>query len=242
MNSKASPAGCQSDSEANTVSEDQVVDYLRQNPDFFARQDDLLTEISLPHDSGNAISLLERQVNILRERGTEARQKLNNLLENARNNDQLFDTTQNLVLALLRAADATEIAEIAQDQLSNHANVDACELIVAEQKGIDVAPTVRTQSSEHLKAEFEDVFRLKRTHCGSLDQRAVDQLFQNDASSIRSTALCPVISNGEILAILALGNQQEDAFNVNLDTLFLDFIGHVIGAVLAKHVVPSKDQ
>ncbi|MGB1666133.1 MAG: DUF484 family protein, partial [Pseudohongiellaceae bacterium] len=183
-----------------------------------------------------------RQVNILRERGTEARQKLNNLLENARNNDQLFDTTQNLVLALLRAADATEIAEIAQDQLSNHANVDACELIVAEQEGLDVAPTVRTQSSEHLKAEFEDVFRLKRTHCGSLDQSAVDQLFQNDASSIRSTALCPVISNGEVLAILALGNQQEDAFNVSLDTLFLDFIGHVIGAVLGKHVVPSKDQ
>ena len=170
MNSKASPAGCQSDSEASTISEDQVVNYLRQNPDFFARQDDLLAEISLPHDSGNAISLLERQVNILRARGTEARQKLNNLLENARNNDQLFDTTQNLVLALLRAADATEIAEIAQDQLSNHANVDACELIVAEQEGLDVAPTVRTQSSEHLKAEFEEVFRLKRTHCGSLDR------------------------------------------------------------------------
>ncbi|MEC8804431.1 MAG: DUF484 family protein, partial [Pseudomonadota bacterium] len=84
MNSKASPAGCQSDSEANIISEDQVVDFLRQNPDFFARQDDLLAEISLPHDSGNAISLLERQINILRERGTEARQKLNNLLENAR--------------------------------------------------------------------------------------------------------------------------------------------------------------
>ncbi len=242
MNSKASPAGCQIDSEANTISENQVVDYLRQNPDFFARQDDLLAEISLTHDSGSAISLLERQVNILRERGTEARQKLNNLLENARNNDQLFDTTQNLVLALLRAADATEIAEIAQDQLSNHANVDACELIVVEQEGLDVAPTVRTQSSKHLKAEFKEVFRLKRTHCGRLDQSAVDQLFQNDASSIRSTALCPVISDGEVLAILALGNQQEDTFNVNLDTLFLDFIGHAIGAVLGKHVVPSKDQ
>ncbi len=242
MNSKVSPTGRQSDSEANTISEDQVVDYLRQNPDFFVRQDDLLAEISLPHDSGSAISLLERQVNILRERGTEARQKLNNLLENSRNNDQLFDTTQNLILALLRAADATEIAEISQDQLSNHANVDACELIVVEQKGLDIAPTVRTQSSEHLKAEFEDVFRLKRTHCGSLDQRAIDQLFQSDVASIRSTALCPVISNGEVLAILALGNQREDTFNINLDTLFLDFIGHVVGALLGKHVVPSKDQ
>ena len=128
---------------------------------FFARQDDLLAEISLPHDSGNAISLLERQVNILRERGTEARQKLNNLLENARNNDQLFDTTQNLVLALLRAADATEIAEIAQDQLSNHANVDACELIVAEQEGLDVAPTVRTQAQSTSKQSSKTYSDLK---------------------------------------------------------------------------------
>jgi len=242
MNSKASPAECQSDSGTHTISEDQVVDYLRQNPDFFVRQDALLAEISLPHNSGSAISLLERQVNILRERGTEARQKLNNLLENARNNDQLLDTTQNLVLALLRAPDATEIARIARDQLSNHANVDACELIMVEQEGLDVAPTVRTQRSEHLKTEFADVFRLKRTHCGSLDQKAIDILFQNDVASIRSTALCPVISNGKVLAILALGNQQEDTFNVNLDTLFLDFIGHVVGAVLGKHVVPSKDQ
>ena len=242
MNSKASRTRRQSDSETIIIREDQVVGYLRRNPDFFARQDDLLAEISLPHDSGSAISLLERQVNILRARGTEARQKLNNLLENARNNDQLFDTTQNLVLALLRAADATEIAEIAQNQLSNHANVDACELIMVEQEGLDVAPTVRTQSSEHLKTEFEDIFRLKRTHCGSLDQKTINQLFQNDAASICSTALCPVINNGEVLAILALGNQREDTFSVNLDTLFLDFIGRVVGAVLGKHIAPSKDQ
>ena len=242
MNSKASQTRCQSDSETITVREDQVVGYLRRNPDFFARQDDLLAEISLPHDSGGAISLLERQVNILRARGTEARQKLNNLLENARNNDQLFDTTQNLILALLRAADVTEIAEIAQNQLSNHANVDACELIVVDQEGLDVAPTVRTQSAEHLKTEFEDIFRLKRTHCGSLDQKTIDQLFHNDAASIRSTALCPVISNGEVIAILALGNQREDTFSANLDTLFLDFIGRVIGAVLGKHMAPSRDQ
>ena len=242
MNSKASPTRCQSDSETIIIREDQVVGYLRRNPDFFARQDDLLAEISLPHDSGSAISLLERQVNILRARGTEARQKLNNLLENARNNDQLFDTTQNLVLALLRAADATEVAEIAQNQLSNHANVDACELIMVKQEGLDVAPTVRTQSSERLKTEFEDIFRLKRTHCGSLDQKTIDQLFHNDAASIRSTALCPVISNGEVLAILALGNQREDTFSANLDTLFLDFIGRVVGALLGKHMAPSKDQ
>jgi uncharacterized protein YigA (DUF484 family) len=38
----------------------------------------------------------------------------------------------------------------------------------------------------------------------------------------------------EIIALLALGNESEDYFNTSLDTLFLDFIGHVVGAILSR--------
>lgn len=214
---------------------DDVAAYLRAHPEFFLQQDDLLAELSLPHASGNAISLLERQVTILRERGIEARQKLNNLLENARNNDQLFDTTRNLVLALLRAKDVTEISHVAIDQLSNHDSIDACEILIVEHPDLQVAQSVRTESLATLKHHYNDVFRLKRTHCGALDAEQIARLFPNN-DSIRSTALCPVISNGEVLALLALGNQVENYFNVNLDTLFLDFIGHVVGAVLDRQL------
>ena len=215
---------------------EQVADYLRENPDFFLNHDELLAELSLPHESGKAISLLERQVTILRERGIEARQKLNNLLENARNNDQLFDTTRNLVLALLRARGVTEIANVAVDQLSNHDSIDACDIIIVKHPDIKVDPSIRTASLAELKADFGDVYRLKRTHCGAIEKDQIEKLFPNNGDKIRSTALCPVISNGEILALLALGNQTENYFNVNLDTLFLDFIGHVVGAVLDRQL------
>ena len=240
MSNEASAAEQLDNSEAETLGEEQVAEYLRNNPDFFLTQDDVLAELTLPHESGKAISLLERQVTILRERGIEARQKLNNLLENARNNDQLFDTTRNLVLALLRAHNITEIAEVAQDQLATHANIDACEVILVDRPGLDVAPSVRVQSLEELKQDFEDVFRLKRTHCGALNAEQIEQLFQTGGNSIRSTALCPVINNSEVLAMLALGNKTENYFNINLDTLFLDFIGHVVGAVLDKQLQLEK--
>lgn len=218
------------------LTSDQVADYLRSNPRFFVEQEELLAELSLPHQSGKAISLVERQVSLLRDRGIEARQKLNNLLENARNNDQLFDTTRNLVLALLRAQGVTEIAAVTQDQLSNHANIDACEIIVVEQPTLKVSDSVRTAPSEQLRRDFADVFRLKRTHCGAIAKDQIDYLFPNSNNKIRSTALCPVISNGEVLALLAFGNQVDNYFNVNLDTLFLDFIGRVVGAVLDKQI------
>jgi hypothetical protein len=224
----------------NELGADQIADYLRKNPEFFIEQEGLLADLSLPHESGKAISLLERQVTILRDRGIEARQKLNNLLENARNNDQLFDTTRNLVMALLRANNLTEIVAVAQENLSNHTNIDACQIILIEQPQLDVSNAVKTDSEKNLKTDFADVFRLKRTHCGTLTQDQIDYLFADSGKNIRSTALCPVVNNSEVFALLAFGNQEENFFNINLDTLFLDFIGQVVGAVFYRMLAANS--
>jgi uncharacterized protein YigA (DUF484 family) len=234
MSTKVSVATKIMETSGNELSADQIADYLRKNPEFFIGQEDLLSDLSLPHESGKAISLLERQVTILRDRGIEARLKLSNLLENARNNDQLFDTTRNLVLALLRADNLTEVSAVVQDQLSNHANIDACEIILIKQPQLHVSNAVRTDSEKTLQSNFADVFRLKRSHCGALTQDQIDYLFSYSGKNIKSTALCPVVSNSEVLALLAFGNQEENFFNINLDTLFLDFIGHVVGAVFYR--------
>ena len=125
MSNDASAVEQVNDDNENELSTADVVSYLRNHPEFFIEQEDLLADLSLPHESGKAISLLERQVTILRERGIYAREKLNNLLENARNNDQLFDTTRKFLFASLRSKNVTGIAEVTHDQLSNHANIDA---------------------------------------------------------------------------------------------------------------------
>jgi len=235
MNDKTAQATNSAETQLNeALSPEQVAAYLRANPDFFVTQNELLAELRIPHASGKAISLLERQVVVLRERGHEARRKLGSLLENARDNDQLFDVTRNLVLSLLRARDATEVAEITQDQLSELGSVDACEIILVAKPGLRVADGVRTENGEKLASEFSDVFRLRRTHCGAIDKDSIAKLFGANAAKVGSTALCPIMHDSEIIALLALGNQSEDYFNTSLDTLFLDFVGHVVGAILAK--------
>ena len=225
------------DEQVADISDAQVADYLRAHPEFFIENEDLLAELLLPHESGKAISLLERQVAILRNHGTVTRVKLNNLLDNARNNDQLFESTRDLVLALLRSRDANEIIQVAQDRLSHLDNIDACELILVKDSTLNVANNIRCESSDELQKNFADVFRLKRTHCGALDSSLVSQLFPAGKSVIRSTAVCPILAGERMLGILALGNKNENYFNLNLDTLFLDFIGSVIGAILSRETV-----
>src|SRR5690625_5729921 len=74
---------------------DAVADYLKNHPGFFQARDDLLLSLELTHPHGGAaISLLERQVSILRERNMAMRERLASLVDNARRNDRLFDQTR----------------------------------------------------------------------------------------------------------------------------------------------------
>ena len=234
MNKNSSAAESLECSAESELTSEQVAQYLRSNKDFFHKQEELLSDLSLPHESGQAISLLEKQVSVLRHRGQDARAKLNDLLQNARKNDQLFDTTKSLVLALLKAQNIPEIVAVTHDQFSSHENIDACEVILLKQVNLSAPSSIRTESLAKLKSDFSDVFRLRRTHCGPLTPEQISYLFTISPEQIHSTAICPVVNNGEILGLIVFGNQTRDYFNIHLDTLFLDFIGNVVGAVMTS--------
>ncbi len=72
------------------VSEAQVAIYLKQHNDFFARHPELLQHQHIPHQSGTAISLVERQTALLRQKNTDIRDQMSALLDAARHNDLQF--------------------------------------------------------------------------------------------------------------------------------------------------------
>ena len=70
-----------------------VAAYLRLHPEFFVQHEELIPELRIPHQPGEAVSLVERQVKLLRERNIEMRHRLSQLMDVARENDRLFDKT-----------------------------------------------------------------------------------------------------------------------------------------------------
>ena len=97
-----------------------VLDHLKNDPDFFVHHQSILTELNLPHPSGDAVSLIERQIEILRERNVTMRRRMNELLQAARTNDDLFAKTRSLNLALLEVNSWHELNEV----LAIHVLVD----------------------------------------------------------------------------------------------------------------------
>jgi len=92
------------------LAEDQIADFLVAHPDFFERHGAVLARIKLPHQRGSAaISLVERQVLVLRDRHAVLERKLHELIENGRTNDAIADRMHRLTRRLLRARDAAGV-------------------------------------------------------------------------------------------------------------------------------------
>lgn len=85
----------------STDEEDRIAAYLRHHPDFLHRYADLLLELEIAHASGTAISLIERQVRLLREQNLALQTRLEELLALARHNELINDRLHCLTLMLI---------------------------------------------------------------------------------------------------------------------------------------------
>jgi len=87
------------------ISEQAIHDYLEAHPDFFERHGGLLSSLQLPHGSGGTVSLVERQVSMLRQKELRQNRQLKDLIEVARANDVLSAKIHELTLQLFAARD-----------------------------------------------------------------------------------------------------------------------------------------
>ncbi|MGM0632411.1 MAG: DUF484 family protein [Pseudomonadota bacterium] len=237
MSSDTSPARSRRNDNKGTdsgPSAEEVARYLKAHPDFFIDRDSLLADLTLPHESGGAVSLLERQVKILRERGIDLRHKLNGLLETARYNDQLFNVTRHLILTLLDEDDPHQFISITEANLSTQPGIDACTLILTDDSILPDGAQYRHADLENMRQRFPSLFRRRHVVCQQVDEEVAVLLFPNHSQRIRSSALCPIRYNNQVIGILALGNHSRDYFNNDMDTLFLDFIADALGILLGR--------
>lgn len=243
--------------EQRTLSSNEVLSYIKKNPDFFIENEELLRFINLPHQSGQAISLIERQISVLRDYSKTADERFSELIANATNNDQLFQLIRSLVLQILQSDRISSIPKLVKSKFENMENIDACSVILTDFSLKNSRENIRIVSNHSLKDKFPDILRLKKTFCGAITQEKKMYLFdetdpcenldRNDIQeakrksnetvikNIQSTAICPIIHNNELLGLIACGSKAENHFSPTQETIFVDFIGEVIGAVLTKN-------
>jgi uncharacterized protein YigA (DUF484 family) len=214
----------------------QVAEYLRNQPEFFLENPELLTELRLSHPSGKAISLIERQVQVLREQNKDLKHRLLELVDVARDNDRVNERMHSLMMDLLGAGTLLELLDRLEDHLRSEFKADAVSILLAS-----VSDTVQRETAigklllnDAEKKLFAGPLTENKPLCGRLRQEQLEFLFGDQALAIESSAVIPIGDKAPV-GMLAIGSREVNRFHCNMGTLFLNHLGELLTRMLKQH-------
>jgi uncharacterized protein YigA (DUF484 family) len=223
---------------APPTEEETVAGYLQHHPDFFERHQPLLAKLRLPHvRGGSTISLVERQIEVLRERYAALETKLADFVKVARSNDQVAEKIHRFTRRLLRAK--TRAIAIEQVEASLREDFDAFNsvlLLIGSEPEKQNQRFVRsiTADDSNLKS-FESLFASGKPRCGQVRDSQREFLFGQEANDVGSVALVPLGDKGAPIGLLVLGSTDRDRFHPGMSTEFLARMADLISDALSRN-------
>jgi uncharacterized protein YigA (DUF484 family) len=222
------------------INDASVAEYLQTYPDFFERNTALLTKLRLPHlrDVGATVSLVERQVEVLRERNQSLERKLKDLVDVARANDTLANRIHRLSQRLIRAHTLLETINAVETSLREDFEAMHSVLVLF----LEQAKPLEAETGRFLRGadpadgdikSFESLLQSGKPRCGQIRDAQRDFLFGKDSVEIGSVALTPLGPKGE-LGILAIGASDAERFHPGMSTEFLSRIGELVTYALMR--------
>lgn len=232
--------------------EAQVVRWLQANPSFFDDQPDLLAGVRVRHPlGGQAVSLVERQVEVLREKHRVAEERLAELIRIGQQNDAIGERIQQLALDLLGATDRSAVPALLVAGLTRMLDVPQVALRVWNWPD-SAAPWAQPVDAETRRRSEA----LERVYCGPRSDYRCARWLPHDGEQTESIALlalrAPAADRAEAIArgrrpdrlpcfgLLVLGSPDAGRFQAGLGTAFLERLADLAGAALARAEPPSS--
>lgn len=188
--------------------------FLLDNLDFFESRESLLTEMKFKDSSSTTSSLLERQISKLRDEQKDLMNLLTSFVETAKLNEDLFNKSKELTLAILGASNKNDVIRTVQNDFKKSFNVNNCQL------------------SFYSNAEIDDIekntgisFHKGAIHCGSFSNEKMEFLFSD--SRVESLVIAVLVNKSEI-GMLKLGSYERTRYLGDEDTTFIQYVRDIL--------------
>lgn len=201
-----------------------VAAYFSANPDFFVQHPELLAGLRIPHPTRGAVSLIEHQVAVLRERLEREQRRLAHLIARARDYEDLSDRLHALTLRLIAARDVQRVRAVLDEALRSAFNAEAVTL-----KLFSLDPQAAQQ--DPLASAFLEFVDRPHALCGPLEPERNQALFAKQSEGIACAALIPIHAEPQF-GVLAIGSRDPDRFRADMGTELLDRLGQIVGQQL----------
>ena len=220
--------------EIKDVSAQDVADYLSKHPDFFDRQEEVLKAIEVPHQAGTAVSLIERQVGVLRQENRTLRGKIRDLVDIAKENDALMARMNRLSADLVSSESLDTAMKVLSDRLTHDFSAQGVSIRLIGDFGSQTAGSRAEllSSDEDQLSLFESILARGKPVCGRFNIQQLDFMFGEKEEQMKSVAVIP-LGDGSV-GFLAIGSEDPERFRAGISTSFLSYLGEIAGAVIKR--------
>jgi len=213
--------------------EEAVCRYLEDHPEFFQRHPEILTRLTLRHDVSGAVSLIERQVRVLRDENDALRSQLRELLAIARENDLLSARLHRFALAMSDSASLDDVFDNAHEMLRREFKIDVVTILCRGEGSAAFARPEFVGDDSRLERVIQ-AHGTGKPVCGSgLDESLMRYLFGASAAEVRSAAVIGLGPRGAC-GILALGSHDPHRFHPQMGTVYLAQLGDILMHSIAR--------
>ena len=225
------------------TSAEDVADYLERHPEFFRERPDLLGKLEIPHlHGGKTVSLVERQVGVLREQNQKLRRQLHEMIEIARQNEELARRMHKLALTLMDVSEPAAVFSTLYDNLKRNFHADqAAVRLFADPSLADNHPGAEFAGRDpEVQEHFKTFLEKREPVCGRMKQQQQLFLFGTAGKEVASSVMVP-LHGPDWNGILAIGSFNPERFQPGMGVELLANLGEVLSFILNPWVAGQQE-
>ena len=217
-------------SEELNLSDDIIVNFLEDNPEFFNRNPALITGLRINDTQRGTVSLIERQLQQYRLKTQNLEEEITQLMVIANQNEQLFALYSDLYLRLLDCETANELLDCLYKATTELLSLSNCRLWLQQPINLQHDSLITTDCGGVLQNRLtqEDYY------FGRIQQSEQQLVFSGPSEG--SVVLIKLEHHQKVLGFIAISSHDAEHFDPRMDTLLLGQFRKLVAKLLHQHL------
>ena len=207
---------------ANKLNDEDIEIYLLKNTDFFIRHPSLLAELDIANPDQSISSLLDKQVKKLRDEQDELNKLLTRFLSRAKENEDLYIKTKNLILAMIKAKDKKDMLDKVASHFKDNFQVEFFKI-----------DEISNNSIEKLSDEIGHDLKSEKIFSGTFNINKMEALFGKLKPASAVVSAINLHKNNYLL--IKFGSNDSSKYIGDEGTSFLSFIKEALSSLLKRY-------
>jgi hypothetical protein len=225
-----------------TISDHDIINHLQNDTDFFIRHPEQLLAITVNNRNGKVASLINHQVNVLKERNQQLKDRLSEMIQYAEYNEKIMAQIFELTLRLSQISHVANVTKFFSAFVKKAFDCKMVRIIVPVYDKLNSNSSVLCIENEELFLSlFNGFMKSNRPICGRLKADKLKFVFDKKADTIGSSVMLPIGENAQ-KGILIFASEQESRFHPDMSTDLLMRLAQILEYKLSKSFTLASEQ